>query len=57
MFAKRKTGLKETISIVRQEEELDKICFMGKENSSSFSQPCRKTPSVVISSPPTTTHK
>jgi hypothetical protein len=38
MFAKRKTGLKETISIVEQEEELEKICFMENDvNISSFS--------------------
>jgi hypothetical protein len=53
MLAKTRAGLKETISIVGQEEELDKICFMGKDvNSSSFSQPRRKTLYVVISSSP-----
>jgi hypothetical protein len=53
MFAKRKIGLKEKISIVGQEEELENICFMGKDvNSSSFSQPHRKHIYVVISSSP-----
>jgi hypothetical protein len=58
MFAKRKTGLKETMSIVGQEAELDKICFMGKDvNGYSFSQPRRKTLYVVIiSSPPPQQH-
>jgi hypothetical protein len=50
MFAKTKTGLKEKISIVGQEEDLDKLCFMGKDvNISSFHSHPEKTISVVIS--------
>jgi hypothetical protein len=51
VFVKSKTGLKETISTVGHEEELDNIIFMGNcVTISSFSQPCRNALSVVISS-------
>jgi hypothetical protein len=55
MFAKRRAGLKETISIVGQEEELDKICFMGKDvNSYSFHSHAEKIFLLSFPYPPTT---
>jgi hypothetical protein len=52
----RNTCLREIISRVGEEEELNMRCFMGKDiNSSSFPQPNIKKIYFIISSPPMAT--